>query len=94
MYSVCVFACVFVHAYVRFVESQNKPASDPVVLWLNGGPGCSSDLGMLTEHGPFRIQDDGTTLLNNPFSWNTVSGRICSAVFSTFCSYTKLQCSP
>lgn len=21
-----------------FVESQNNPASDPVVLWMNGGP--------------------------------------------------------
>ena len=59
---------------VRFVQSQNNPKSDPVVLWMNGGPGCSSDLGMLTEHGPFRVQDDGATLLYNPFSWNTVSG--------------------
>lgn len=56
-----------------FVESENKPATDPVVLWMNGGPGCSSVLGLLTEHGPFRIQEDGVTLQFNPFSWNTVA---------------------
>ncbi|KAL8592855.1 hypothetical protein ACOMHN_050683 [Nucella lapillus] len=59
-----------------FVESQNNPAKDPVVLWLNGGPGCSSDLGFLTEHGPFRVQHDGATLLDNPFSWNLVSNML------------------
>lgn len=59
-----------------FVESQNQPQTDPVVLWLNGGPGCSSDLGFLTEHGPFRVQDDGSTLLDNPFSWNLVSNML------------------
>nr|XP_020467876.1 lysosomal protective protein [Monopterus albus] len=61
------------HLHYWFVESQNNPSSDPVVLWLNGGPGCSSLDGLLTEHGPFLIQDDGVTLQYNPYSWNKIA---------------------
>ena len=39
----------------RFVESQNNPSTDPVMLWLNGGPGCSAMEGMLSENGPFHV---------------------------------------
>lgn len=52
-----------------FVESQSDPSKDPLVLWLNGGPGCSSLLGLLTELGPFAVNSDGQ-VVENPFAWN------------------------
>jgi len=58
-----------------FVESQNSPSDDPLLLWLNGGPGCSSLDGFLAEHGPFKVKDD-FTLETNPFSWTTFANII------------------
>ena len=42
-----------------FAESQSSPSTDPLVIWFNGGPGCSSMLGFAQEHGPF-VMDSGT----------------------------------
>ncbi|KAG9510471.1 Lysosomal protective protein [Fragariocoptes setiger] len=56
-----------------FVESESNPTEDPVVLWLNGGPGCSSMLGLFTELGPFRLSSSGKEVTNNTFSWNKLA---------------------
>ncbi len=53
-----------------FFPSQNKPDQDPVLFWFNGGPGCSSLLGALYEHGPFILNDAFASLIYNQYSWN------------------------
>ncbi|XP_037552162.1 cathepsin A-like [Nematolebias whitei] len=59
-----------------FVTSQGDPTKDPVVLWLNGGPGCSSLDGFLSENGPFHVDNDGATLYENPLSWNKIANML------------------
>jgi len=41
------------------VESQNKPATDPLIIWFQGGPGCSGLFGLFIEHGPLRPNGQG-----------------------------------
>ncbi|KAJ7945638.1 Carboxypeptidase [Quillaja saponaria] len=55
--------------FYYFVEAEIDPASKPLVLWLNGGPGCSSlGVGAFSENGPFR--PNGDFLIKNEYSWS------------------------
>lgn len=53
-------------------DNKNAKVADediPFVVWLTGGPGCSSTLALLTENGPCSVNDDGTSTTPNPNSW-------------------------
>ena len=52
------------------VEAENEPETAPLVLWLNGGPGCSSLAGgFLSELGPFYPTPNGGHLIANEYRW-------------------------
>ena len=50
-------------------QSRHIANRQRTVLWLNGGPGCSSEDGALMEIGPYRLKDD-SHLTYNPGSWD------------------------
>ncbi|XP_066399567.1 serine carboxypeptidase 1-like [Miscanthus floridulus] len=56
--------------FYYFVEAPRDASSKPLLLWLNGGPGCSSFIGAMLELGPFRVNFDNTTLRLNKYAWN------------------------
>jgi cathepsin A (carboxypeptidase C) len=55
-----------------FAEAEEDAKNKPIVLWLNGGPGSSSILGMLQEHGPLLINATGG-LMENPYAWTKLA---------------------
>ncbi|KAK2867901.1 hypothetical protein FQN49_003356 [Arthroderma sp. PD_2] len=63
------------HLFFWFFESRNDPMNDPIVLWLSGGPGCSSMTGLFMEMGPARI-DENIKIVHNPHSWTNNASMI------------------
>ena len=58
------------HSFFWLVrEPYRREDLRPLMIWLNGGPGVSSMDGMIMENGPFKVNNDGTALLDNPFGW-------------------------
>ncbi|EKM51694.1 uncharacterized protein PHACADRAFT_261985 [Phanerochaete carnosa HHB-10118-sp] len=57
------------HLFFYFFESRSNPDKDDVIFWTNGGPGCSSSLGLFMELGPCRVNDVHNVTFN-PYSWN------------------------
>ncbi|XP_076902182.1 serine carboxypeptidase-like [Bidens hawaiensis] len=54
-----------------FFESRGQK-TDPVVIWLTGGPGCSSEVALFEENGPFKVQKN-LSLVWNDYGWDQAS---------------------
>ena len=59
------------HGALFFWHFASKYIGDKLrtVIWLNGGPGCSSLIGAWMEIGPFRFQDENK-IIENSGSWH------------------------
>ena len=56
--------------YYLLFRSRSKNPNAPLVLWLTGGPGCSSMVANYYENGPLKLDINGKPYINK-YSWNT-----------------------
>jgi hypothetical protein len=76
----------YLHYHYWFVLSELDTINNPLVMWFNGGPGCSSLDGFFYEQGPFEIvrkshdsqrnDVDGVVLKLRPYRWNRLANML------------------
>ncbi|KAL1849935.1 hypothetical protein Daus18300_013069 [Diaporthe australafricana] len=59
-----------------FFEARSNASTAPLALWLNGGPGCSSMIGLFQEHGPCHFVNGSDEPSLNSYSWNTYANML------------------
>ncbi|KAJ4367869.1 hypothetical protein N0V86_009708 [Didymella sp. IMI 355093] len=59
-----------------FFPSTAEQTPEEVTIWLNGGPGCSSLSGLLTENGPFLWQAGTLAPTQNSYSWTNLTNML------------------
>jgi carboxypeptidase D len=52
-----------------FFPTTNADPKEEIAIWFNGGPGCSSLSGLLTENGPFTWEAGTLAPVQNPYTW-------------------------
>ena len=75
LYSGYLDASPVKHFHYMFNLAHEDPEHKPLVLWFNGGPGCSSLDGWSSEHGPMTLDEDGNYKMNN-YSWHRAANML------------------
>ncbi|XP_031128403.1 serine carboxypeptidase-like 18 isoform X2 [Ipomoea triloba] len=70
-----------IQLFYYFIESEKSPETDPLLLWLTGGPSCSGLSALFYEIGPLTINYANSTgdipaLKLNPYAWTKVANII------------------
>ncbi|KAJ7112959.1 alpha/beta-hydrolase [Mycena epipterygia] len=68
-----LFFWAFEKANGTLTTSTND--TEPWIIWLNGGPGSSSMIGLMTENGPLQVTGN-YSIVQNDFSWNKLADTI------------------
>ncbi|KAL8157559.1 serine carboxypeptidase-like 50 [Apium graveolens] len=70
------------YTFYEAKEPDSSLSETPILIWLQGGPGCSSMLGNFYELGPWRVVSsqghnvEHLKLEPNPGSWNRLFGLV------------------
>ena len=75
LYSGYLDASPVKHFHYMFNLAHEDPEHKPLVLWFNGGPGCSSLDGWSSEHGPMQLDEDGNYKMND-YSWHRAANML------------------
>ncbi|KAI4177768.1 MAG: hypothetical protein LQ343_000232 [Gyalolechia ehrenbergii] len=59
-----------------FFEARSNATTAPLAAWFNGGPGCSSMIGLFQENGPCHFVNGASTPSLNQYSWNSYANML------------------
>jgi len=62
------------HLFYYLFKCRNLTIKDPsLVVWLQGGPGCSTSLSVFSEGGPYVVNNKTSDIEYNQFAWNSIA---------------------
>jgi len=60
-----------------YFPARMNPIKAPLIIWLQGGPGCSSEIAVFKEHGPYKLDPLSQGMpIRNQWSWNTIANMV------------------